>query len=221
MRLTRDEGPTWLNGDDSANPYNGYTYADENKVDAATFTQPAPTDLPQCKIDRTNPKEPRMKCDGQTNESLEDTKKSLSQVLGLTSSTPATPTVAPTPPTYATGWCGMHITQYQKNRDTGPNGMSPDFMLDISFFDGKQKPISIKNCNGCGNKARSIALPGKKNEIATGLPYLMQVTVGSLDNDAVLFEYAGQKWGSNDQPHHSDFGGYKDGMRQGDTGFAC
>lgn len=49
----------------------------------------------------------------------------------------------------------------------------------------------------------------------------MYVTVGAVDNDVVLFTCWGQDWGSNDQVHHSNFGSYDSGKREGDTGFSC
>ena len=59
------------------------------------------------------------------------------------------------------------------------------------------------------------------NQIDTALPHLMYVTAGAVDDDAVLFNYGDESWGSNDQPHHSNFGSYDSGKREGDTGFSC
>jgi hypothetical protein len=128
----------------------------------------------------------------------------------------------PAPPAYATGWCTMHIVQYQKNvQGDGNHPANPEYVIDVSLFDANQAPIPLKNCNGCGNTARSVALNGKANYIESNLPWGMEVTVGATDSDAILFAYGDQNWGSNDQPHHSNFGGYDGGWRRGDTGFSC
>lgn len=52
-------------------------------------------------------------------------------------------------------------------------------------------------------------------------PNVLVVTTGKVDNDAVLFKYGAQAWGSNDQEHHCNFGAYDSGNREGDCGFSC
>lgn len=143
---------------------------------------------------------------------------------GSPTSGDAPPTTSPTPqapPTFAPGWCGMHVTQYQKNEDSGPNANSPDYLIDVSIFDANQNPIQIHDCNDCGTTARTIALNGAANVFKTDLPVDMIVTLGAVDDDAILFNYGDQSWGSNDQPHHSNWGAYDNGKREGDTGFSC
>ena len=58
-------------------------------------------------------------------------------------------------------------------------------------------------------------------QIDTALPGLLYVTAGAVDSDLVNFNYQDQAWGSNDQPHHSNFGAYDSGKRECDTGFSC
>lgn len=115
----------------------------------------------------------------------------------------------------------MHVIQYQKNEQGKELPPNPEYVLDVSLFDAKQQPIPIKNCNGCKNTARSVGLAGQPNEIESDLPFKMETTVGKVDSDAILFKYGDQSWGSNDQPHHSDFGAYDNGKREGNTGFQC
>ena len=69
--------------------------------------------------------------------------------------------------------------------------------------------------------SRTVALNDKANKISSELPFDMSVTVEAVDNDAILFQYHDQNWGSNDQTHHSNFGRYDNGLRQRDTGFNC
>ena len=112
---------------------------------------------------------------------------------------------------YVPGWCGMHVTQYQKNEPQ--SNPTPDYKLDITLFDGAGNPI--------GANYGATALNGVGVDVTSKLPWVMIVTVGAVDSDPVLFRYADQAWGSNDQEHHCNFGGYEDGNRDGDCGFSC
>lgn len=134
---------------------------------------------------------------------------------------PTTTNIPPPPPKFTSGWCGMHVTQYQKNEDSGTNTHSPEYLIDVSIFDANQQPIQIHDCNNCGTTARTIALNGAANVFKTDLPLTMTVTLGAVDDDAIAFLYGDQSWGSNDQAHHSNWGAYDDGKREGDTGFSC
>ena len=49
----------------------------------------------------------------------------------------------------------------------------------------------------------------------------MMVEGGGVDDDAVLFKYAEQHFGSNDQDHQCNFGKYDNMKREGDCGFTC
>lgn len=216
-----------MSGDDSADPNGGIAYNDSPddqsyQVNAADFTVPAPIDIAQCSMDVSNPDHPSMNCDGQNNEPLDPVDPAVDQIQTLTATAAAPSTPAAAPPSYATGWCGMHIVQYQKNVQGDPaHPPNSEYVIEVSLFDAKQQPIPLKNCNGCSNTALSVALNGKANYIESNLPYGMEVTVGAVDDDAVLFAYADQNWGSNDQPHHSNFEPYGDGKRVGNTGFTC
>ena len=138
-------------------------------------------------------------------------------------SSPAPPTTSSAPaPSYAPGWCGMHVIQYQKNENDGPNAKGTEYLIDVSLFDGKQQPIPLQDCNNCGNTARTVALNGNPNTFKSSLPFDVIVTVGAVDNDPINFEYNDQKWNSDDGgPHSTSFGNYDSGSRSGDTGFTC
>lgn len=109
---------------------------------------------------------------------------------------------------YAPGWCGMHVIQYQK-----PNPVTDNYRLDIRIFDAAGFEI--------GQLYGADAPGGVGVGVTSALPYVLIATTGNIDDDAVLFAYAGQNWGSNDQEHHCNFGAYDSGSRQGDCGFTC
>ena len=145
-------------------------------------------------------------------------------VSDLSATTPAPTSIAPIqtgqPPvqgTYTPGWCGIHVVQYQKNEDSGPNAGGPDYMLEVTVFDGAGKNIMI----GTDSSSRFVALNGQAQNVLTQLPAFVTFTVGGVDDDPVWFGFKDQSWNSNDQEHHSDFGKYDGGSRQGDTGFSC
>ncbi len=144
--------------------------------------------------------------------------------INATSTEPpaASTSAAPAPPSYATGWCGMHVVQYQKNEDGDPaHPSNPEYVIDVSLFDANQQPIPLKNCNGCQNTTSSVALNGQADDFQSALPFAMEVTCGAVDDDPINFKYGDQTWGSNDQAHHSNFGAYDSGKREGNTGFQC
>ena len=142
----------------------------------------------------------------------------------LDSSDPAPkPADKPSAGKFKPGWCTMHVTQWQKNTDDGAHPHSPEYNIDVEIFDGADppKPLYLYDCDGCGTKATTVALNGAPNVYNTVLPNRVIVVVGAKDEDVVKFEYGDQKWDSNDQVHHSNFGPFEDQKRQGDTGFSC
>ncbi|MCJ1425220.1 hypothetical protein MMC29_003108 [Sticta canariensis] len=101
----------------------------------------------------------------------------------------------PDPPSagaYATGWCGVHVTQYQKNEaNSNPTG---DYKFDITIKDAAGATI--------GTNYGAVAPNGVGVGVTSKLPWVLIVTAQAVDDDAVLFRYADQAWGSNDQEHH-------------------
>lgn len=120
----------------------------------------------------------------------------------------------PDPPSasaYAPGWCGVHVTQYQKNEpNSNPTG---DYKFDITIKDDSGATI--------GTNFGAVAQDGVGVEVTSKLPWVLIVAAQKVDDDAVLFKYSDQSWGSNDQPHYCNFGGYEDGNRDGDCEFEC
>lgn len=104
----------------------------------------------------------------------------------------------------------MHVIQYQK-----ANPATDNYRWDVTIFDASNPPVNI------GSVASVQAPGGTGIPITSRLPYPVVLTPGNVDADAVLFSYNGQNWGSNDQSHHSNFGRYDNGKREGDTGFTC
>lgn len=116
---------------------------------------------------------------------------------------------------YYPGYCGVHITQYQKNE--GPSAAAPsssgtsDYRFDITLKDDQGENI--------GSLAYADGPTGTAINVDSKLPYVFEVTAGSVDDDPVSFAYAGQTWTSNDG--QCSFGGYDSGSRNGDCGFSC
>lgn len=109
---------------------------------------------------------------------------------------------------YSPGWCGVHVIQYQK-----PDPATDNYSLDVTIKDAAG--ITIGSIEGADAPA------GKGVDVTSALRYVLVVTAQNVDDDAVLFAYSDQSWGSNDQEHHCDFGAYDSGSRQGDCGFSC
>lgn len=109
------------------------------------------------------------------------------------------------------GWCGVHITQYQKNQGPGLN--TENYRFDVILYDGQQELVGEQEL---------LSIPsGQTQQVGSTLPYTLGVTAPNTDGDAVYMSYNGQSWGSNDQAHHCNFGKYDSGQRDGDCGFLC
>ncbi|KAK2792987.1 hypothetical protein FQN51_001392 [Onygenales sp. PD_10] len=110
---------------------------------------------------------------------------------------------------YSPAWCGIHITQYQKNDRDNPH---PDYRFDISIKDHQGQEIG-----------RADFANGPKDEkinVYSALPWVLVVTPGAVDSDPVRFAYSDQSWDSNDESRCS-MGNYDSGNRDGDCGFSC
>lgn len=109
------------------------------------------------------------------------------------------------------GWCGVHIRQYQKNEGPGLN--TENYRFDVILYDSDQELIG---------EADLLSIPsGQTQQVGSTLPMTFGVTAPNLDDDAVYMSYNGASWGSNDQEHHCDFGKFDSGHRDGDCGFTC
>ncbi len=113
---------------------------------------------------------------------------------------------------YVPGWCGVHVTQYQKNEDpAGSDGGTSEYRLDVSLSDNIQDPIG---------SVSHLSVPGGVYEgIDSQLPDVFEVEVGGADGQPVFFMYNGQAWDSGDS--QCSMGGYNGGSRQMDCGFSC
>lgn len=108
---------------------------------------------------------------------------------------------------YATGWCVAHITQYQK---TDP--ATDSYSVEVAIYDANENEIG--STGGAVSSADTVS-------VTSALPWTLEVTTGSVDDDPVTFAYADQTRNSYDQSYASNFGAYDSGDRNGDTGFAC
>ena len=116
---------------------------------------------------------------------------------------------------YATGWCGVHVVQYQKENPAADPASNPagHYHLDITIYDNNQDQI--------GQFLGADAPAEKAVDVTSKLPYVLEVTAQNVDSDPVLFAYADQSWAYADVPHHCNFGKYDSGKREGDCGFSC
>lgn len=115
--------------------------------------------------------------------------------------------VVPPPPVesrYKVGWCGIHVTQYQK-----PDPSKDSYSLEITLYDGQQNNI------GASGKV------GPKHSLTSLLPYTVEVSTSARgwDTDPVSFAYADQIWTSENE--QCTQGGYESGNRDIDCGFNC
>lgn len=100
-------------------------------------------------------------------------------------------------------WCGVHVTQYQKNQ----NGVGGTYEFSASLK------------NQAGSVIGSVDHATSPADVTSSLPYVLIITGGNVDSDPVSFDYAGQHWDSNSG--QCSVGGYDSGSRQMDCGFTC
>lgn len=115
---------------------------------------------------------------------------------------------------YLPGYCGVHVTQYQKNEGpaaaNGGVGTS-NYRFDITIFDEIQVQV--------GQVLLANAPGGVGVGVTSALPWVLIVTALNVDEDPVRFAYAGSAWDSN-SPQCS-VGKYDSGSRNMDCGFPC
>lgn len=116
---------------------------------------------------------------------------------------------------YAPGWCGVHVTQYQKNEGPAgtPSGGTSNYRLDVKLYDA--------NKNEIGRIDAADAAPPNGVGVSSKLPLVFVVTPGNVDNDPVTFNYGTQSWAYADAAHPCNFGRFNNGKREGDCGFSC
>lgn len=81
--------------------------------------------------------------------------------------------------------------------------------------------IYVKDANGetLAESLTTEIADGATYDVDSALPYVFEVTSGSVDSDPISFAYAGQIWNSGDS--QCSFGKYSGGNRNGDCGFTC
>ncbi|KAH8802293.1 hypothetical protein DL96DRAFT_765216 [Flagelloscypha sp. PMI_526] len=108
---------------------------------------------------------------------------------------------------FASGFCGMHITQFQK-----PDVSKDNFKLDIKLFDAVQTPIG--DSGGQKDAPANVGV-----DVTSKLPNVMTVTAQNTDNDPLKFSIGGQTFDSN--AGQCSVGKYDNGKREMDCGFTC
>jgi hypothetical protein len=114
---------------------------------------------------------------------------------------------------YRPGWCGVHVTQYQK-----PDPSKDKYTLAATLKDQNQNEIGTT-----GGKTGLTLLYGRpKLVFPSKLPLPFVVNSRVIDSDPVDFEYDGVRWDSNNKDtHHCSVGAYDGGKREIDCGFTC
>lgn len=105
---------------------------------------------------------------------------------------------------YAPGWCGVHVTQYQK-----PNPSKDSYSLEANLFDANENKIGGTS----GKVGPTLSLTSK-------LPLTLEIKTGHVDADPVTFAYGSQTWTSDDKSR-CKVGKYDSGDRDMDCGFTC
>lgn len=117
--------------------------------------------------------------------------------------------------TYARGWCGLHIRQYQRNEKANYENASPDYALELQLYDSKKKLVAYTDKT---NAAAGVGVP-----IKGPLPKAVLASSGNADKDPVSFVYGTDKWFTHDKQCHvgGKNHGLQNGVRDIDCGFSC
>ncbi|KAH8823206.1 hypothetical protein DL96DRAFT_1818962 [Flagelloscypha sp. PMI_526] len=108
---------------------------------------------------------------------------------------------------FASGNCGIHVTQFQK-----PDPSKDNYKLDIKLFDSVQAPIGDSG-------GQKDAPANKAVEVTSKLPNVMIVTAQNVDADPIKFAFGGENFDSN--AAQCSVGGYDSGKREMDCSFTC
>ncbi|KAH8832495.1 hypothetical protein DL96DRAFT_1676921 [Flagelloscypha sp. PMI_526] len=113
----------------------------------------------------------------------------------------------PPGPPFARGFCGMHVTQFQK-----PDPSKDNYKLDIKLFNAVQAPIGATS-------GPTDAPANHPIDFTSKLPFVMIVTAQNVDANPIKFAYAGQNFDSD--AAQCSVGAYDSGKREMDYGFTC
>ncbi|XXG99308.1 hypothetical protein Hte_005645 [Hypoxylon texense] len=107
---------------------------------------------------------------------------------------------------YVAGQCGIHVTQYQKNE----GGVGSEYQFTVQIKDAVGAILGGVNGQAVADHSTF--------SIDSELPATLDLTAGAVDSDPVTFGYNGQAFSSSDG---CSTGGYENGNREMDCGFAC
>ncbi|KAL8826426.1 MAG: hypothetical protein Q9170_007407 [Blastenia crenularia] len=119
------------------------------------------------------------------------------------------PAAATAAPDYASGVCGMKITQYQRNEKT--KNPTNDYQLEISVKDSTGKLAASLPKEACPS-GKPVVMHGLKGGDFT-------VTVGMGDTDVLKFNYNGQDFDTKSLK--CGIGGYEKGDREMNCNINC
>lgn len=121
---------------------------------------------------------------------------------------------APPKPNYATGYCGAHVIQYQKdlNHNTKDANPTTNYEVQVTLFDGNKALIP-------GQADAQIQAPTGQAIQIPGMVQKFTVTAGGVDSDPLQFAYGTELWNSSSP--QCDAGKYDSGKRNMDCGFSC
>lgn len=109
---------------------------------------------------------------------------------------------------YKPGYCGLHITHYQK-----PDPSKDGYTIEVLLKDADS--MIFGNTLGVVDARGPVSVKGFGGQ----LPSDLVVTTGDVDDDPVRFAYGDQSWDSNSD--QCSMGAYDSGKREGDCGFNC
>ena len=122
-------------------------------------------------------------------------------------------TAATSTATYATGWCGVHIRQYQKSEGKNSQNDTLNYKIQVILKGSDSKAITAPDA--------LLPAPSGTPVTITGMASPFTVIAGVGDKDPLAMSYGGQSWDSNDATHHCKVGSYDSGHRDMDCGFSC
>ena len=87
---------------------------------------------------------------------------------GTTDVEPLDDDLSVSPATYAGGWCGIHVIEYQKNEPgNGPEDNNPQYQLEVCVFDAKKVLLNQYSGAPRGECGDFVALDGQPQPVCT------------------------------------------------------
>ena len=123
----------------------------------------------------------------------------------------------PPKPTYSTGWCTFHLTQYQRHE--GEENPTANYEIEVTVYDASKPPKIVGNSN-------QVEAPTNKSVTVHGLDQPLNFTTLGKDTDPIVVTFGNQGFNTSNWPQNfcktgsKNHGWYK-GKREFDCGFGC